>query len=272
MLDDFLIRTIIAGLLLSIVAGPVGSLIMWQRKAYFGDSLAHAAILGIAIALFFNINLNFSIILILLGFAIILIFLEKQNTMPSDTILGILAHSSLALGMVLISFKQNLYFDLEGFLFGNILAVSKQDIFLMSIISVIIMVLLKLFWSKLILISLSQTLAEAELGKNMQRIKTSFALILAIFIALNIKIAGILLLNSMLIISAATARQFAKSALQVAYIASFVAASAVASGIASSYFIDLPTGATIVVTLAIFFVCSIYYKIIRDFYKKNTKL
>ncbi|MBT4879188.1 MAG: hypothetical protein HON42_05155 [Alphaproteobacteria bacterium] len=267
MLEDFLVRTIIAGFLLSLVAGPIGSLIMWQKKAYFGDSLAHAAILGIAISLFLGINLNFAIIFVLISFATILIFLEKQDTIPSDTILGILAHSSLAFGMVLISFKQNLYFDLEGFLFGNILSVSKQDILLMSIVTIVIMCLLKLFWSKLILISLSQTLAEAELGKNMHRIKAGFALILAIFVALNIKIAGILLINSMLIISAATARQFANSALQVALIGSFIALLAVASGIISSYYIDIPTGATIVASLTILFIFSLYYKLIIKLFK-----
>ncbi len=264
MLEDFIIRTIIAGILLSIVAGPIGSLIMWQKKAYFGDSLAHAAILGIALALFLDININLSIIFILISFALTLIILEKENSIPSDTILGILAHASLALGIVLISFKQNLFFDLEGFLFGNILAVTKADIIYMTITTVLILVLLKLYWSKLILISLSQTLAEAELGKNMHRIKSGFVLILAIFIALNIKIAGILLINSLLIISAATARQFAKSALQVAISGSLIASFAVATGITASYFIDLPTGASIVVTLTILFIFALYYKKISN--------
>lgn len=137
----------------------------------------------------------------------------------------------------------------------------------MSIVTIVIMCLLKLFWSKLILISLSQTLAEAELGKNMHRIKAGFALILAIFVALNIKIAGILLINSMLIISAATARQFANSALQVALIGSFIALLAVASGIISSYYIDIPTGATIVASLTILFIFSLYYKLIIKLFK-----
>ena len=260
MLEDFLVRSLIAGLLLSVVAGPVGSLIMWQRKAYFGDSLAHASILGVALSLFLDVNMSIGIVIILLAFATILTALERLNNIPSDTILGIMAHSSLALGLVLISMRQNLYFDLESFLFGNILSVTKQDIGLMALTSISISVLLKIFWSRLILISLNQNLAQAELGNKMHYIKTGFTLILALFIALNIKIVGILLINALLLTSAAIARQFAKSTLQMAIIGSVAACISIAAGMFMSYQIDLPTGAAIVVSLAGIFLVSLLFR------------
>jgi zinc transport system permease protein len=249
--DDFIIRVFVAGILLGIISGPIGSLVMWQKKAYFGDSLAHSAILGIAVSLFFSINSNLAILLILTVFALLLFIIENKSDIPSDTILGVMAHSSVGFGIVLLSLKEGINFDLEAILFGDILAVSKYDLIYLCASSLVILIIIKIFWQKFILISLSNSLAQAEYGKKIYVIKLIFIFMLTIFIGLNVKIVGILVINAMLLISAVTAKQISKSPLQMAFWGSLICCFAVILGMYSSYFLDIPIGASIVCCLAI---------------------
>ncbi len=265
MFDHFLFNVLIAGFLLSLVAGPLGALVMWQRKAYFGDSLAHSAIVGIALSLILSINLDLSILFVLLLFSLLLNHLEKIGNIPSDTILGILAHSSLALGLVMISVKNDLAFDLETFLFGNILTVTKYDLVLMLILNLVIFIFLRKFWDKLILISLNKNLAVAELGTEANKVQFYFIAIFALFIALNIKIVGILLINALLLISAATSRQICNSAQNMAFWGSLFSFLGIAGGLAISYYFDVPTGGAIVVTLTTIFIVTLYGKKLTNF-------
>ena len=144
MLDDFFIRALVAGLGVAIVTGPLGCFVVWRRLSYFGDTLAHSALLGVTMAYSFQFNIALSVFIISSIIAIILIQLQKKTNLPGDALLGLLAHSSLAVGLVVIGFLTFIRFDIMGLLFGDILAVTAQDIFIIWIGGALILLVLRL--------------------------------------------------------------------------------------------------------------------------------
>ena len=133
MLDDFFIRALLAGLGIALVTGPIGCFIIWRRLSFFGDTLSHSALLGVTMAVFFDINIAFSVFVISSIIAIMLLRLQKKTKLPGDALLGLLAHSSLAVGLVVIGFLSSIRFDVMGLLFGDILAVNQNDLLLIWI-------------------------------------------------------------------------------------------------------------------------------------------
>ena len=262
MLDDFLIRTIIAGCLIALSAGPLGCFMIWQRKAYFADSLAHVAILGVAFSILFNLSFLSGIIFILTIFSLLLYKLERMNNLSNDTILAILSYSLLSIGLLLISLQKDTYFNLDSFLFGNILAISKIDIYSLLIADIIILSFLKIFWEKFLLISLNIHLAQNE-TKYVKPLIFAFNFMLALFIALTIKILGFLLINALLIIASSSARQCSKSPLQMVLCAIAIALLAMMGGIFVSYHQDVATGPVIVTILFSCFITILTYRKLR---------
>ena len=146
MLDDFFIRALLAGFGIALVTGPIGCFIIWRRLSFFGDTLSHSALLGVTIAVFFDINIAVSVFVISSFIAIILLKLQKTTKLPGDALLGLLAHSSLAVGLVVIGFLSSIRFDVMGLLFGDILAVNQNDLLLIWIGGALILLILKLIW------------------------------------------------------------------------------------------------------------------------------
>ncbi len=130
MLDDFFVRALIGGIGVALIAGPLGCFIVWRRLAYFGDTLSHSALLGVAIALLFEINITLAVFFISLIVSFLLLFLQTKAALTSDALLGLLAHSSLAIGLVVLAFMTWVRVDLMGFLFGDILAITVEDLVL----------------------------------------------------------------------------------------------------------------------------------------------
>ncbi|MFN7102245.1 MAG: metal ABC transporter permease, partial [Pseudorhizobium sp.] len=128
MLDDFFVRALVAGVGVAITAGPLGCFVVWRRMAYFGDTMAHSALLGVAISLLFDLNLLISVFAVAVAVSLLLLFLQKRQALSSDALLGILSHSTLAIGLVLVAFMSWVRIDLMAFLFGDILAVTRGDI------------------------------------------------------------------------------------------------------------------------------------------------
>ena len=128
MFDDFFIRALIAGIGIALVTGPLGCFVVWRRLSYFGDTLSHSALLGVTLAYSFELNIALSVFLISSAVALILIQLQKKTNLPGDALLGLLAHSSLAVGLVVIGFLTFIRFDIMGLLFGDILAVTTNDL------------------------------------------------------------------------------------------------------------------------------------------------
>ena len=259
MLDDFFIRAIIAGIGVAIAAGPLGSFVIWNKMAFFGDSLAHSALLGIALAFAFNVHYTIGIVISASVFSFIIVCLQKNRSYSNDTMLGIVAHSALALGLVVISFFDNIKVDLMSFLFGDILATSITDIITIFTGLVLSLFILKMIWRPLLLTTINYDMAKVE-GVNVDKIRLVYMLLISLLIALSIKIVGILLVTSLLIIPAATARKFSLTPEKMAIIACIIGCVSVISGLYSSLHFDTPSGPSIVVCALLFFLFSSLYR------------
>jgi len=163
MFDDFFIRALIAGIGVALVTGPLGCFVVWRRLSYFGDTLSHSALLGVTMAYSFDLNIAFSVFIISSVIALILIQLQKKTNLPGDALLGLLAHSSLAVGLVVIGFLTFIRFDIMGLLFGDILAVTTYDIFTIWTGGAIILIILKLIWKPLFASTVNYELAELKI-------------------------------------------------------------------------------------------------------------
>ena len=252
MLDDFFTRAILAGLGVALVAGPLGCFIIWRRLAYFGDTLSHAALLGVALAFLFEVNITLAVFAVSVLISLALLLLQKRATLSSDALLGLLSHSALALGLVALAFMTWVRMDLMGLLFGDILAVSKTDIAVIWAGGIAVLVVLALIWRPLFAATVSDELAGAE-GMNPDRANLVFMILMATVIAMSIKIVGVLLITAMLIIPAATARRFASGPEQMAVFASLAGMAAIVLGLESSLRWDTPSGPSIVVAALVLF-------------------
>ncbi len=255
---DFLLRAVAAGLLLALVAGPLGCFIVWRRMAYFGDTLSHSALLGIALGLLLNLNMQLTVIFICCLVALLLVLMETRKSLATDTLLGILAHSSLAVGLVILSFT-NTQIDLQAYLFGDLLTVTNSELLWLLGGCALVLVVLVANWNALLSFTLQPELAQVE-GLNIARLRVMLMLIIAVAVAVAMKIVGVLLITSLLIIPAATARLFARSPEQMAFGASFSGCVAVVGGLTASWFLDTPTGPSIVVVAALLFAVSAMLK------------
>ena len=225
-MDDFFSRAIIAGVGVALVAGPLGCYIVWRRLAYFGDTLSHAALLGIALALLFQVNITLSVFLVSVFVSLALLILQRRVTLSTDALLGLLAHSALAFGMVALSFMTWVRVDLMGFLFGDILAVTPYDIAIIWGGGLLVLIVLAIFWRSLFAATVNLELSQAE-GMRPEQANIIFMLLMAAVIAISMKIVGVLLITSMLIFPAAIARRFASGPEQMAVLAALIGVIAV---------------------------------------------
>ena len=252
MLDDFLFRAFLGGVGVALVAGPLGCFIVWRRMAYFGASLAHSALLGVALGFVLGVDPTLGIATAAILLALLLVVMERQRNLPSDTLLGILAHAGLALGLVVLSFFETLRVDLMGYLFGDILAVSRGDLLWIYGGGALALGVLAAIWRGLLTATLHEELAQAE-GLPVVQLRLALMLTIAIVIAIAMKIVGILLIISMLIIPAATARCFARTPEQMAVVSAVAGILAVGLGLWASLQADSPAGPSIVVAATILF-------------------
>jgi zinc transport system permease protein len=256
MLDDFFTRALVAGIGVALVAGPLGCFIIWRRMAYFGDTLSHAALLGVALSLLLEVNTTLAVGAVCLGLALLMLLLRRNNTLSSDALLGLLSHSALALGLVCLAFMTWIRVDLLGLLFGDILSVTRLDIALIYGGGALVLLVLVLVWRQLFAATVSPDLAAAE-GLRPERNELVFVLLTAIVIAISLKIIGALLITALLIIPAAGARRLSASPEQMAVIAALAGAAAVVGGLYASLAYDTPSGPSIVVAAMVLFVLSL---------------
>ena len=267
MLDDFFIRALIAGIGVAIVTGPLGCFVIWRRLSYFGDTLAHSALLGVTIAFTLEFNIAFSVFIISSIIALILIQLQKKTNLPGDALLGLLAHSSLAVGLVVVGFLTFIRFDIMGLLFGDILAVTINDLITIWIGGALILLVLKLIWKPLFASTVNYELAEAE-GLNPDRAKAIFTILMAGIIAISIKMVGLLLITGMLIIPAAMARNLSNNPQKMVLFSIIGAVLSVIIGLFSSLEFNTPSGPSIITASLVLFILSLL-KIKQSIQLKN---
>ena len=254
MFDDFLVRAALAGLGVALAAGPLGSMVVWRRMAYFGDATSHAAILGVALALAMDLPVGLGTLAVAVAMAATVATLAARGW-AMDTTLGVLAHSALAFGLVAVSFVPGARVDLQAYLFGDILAVSRSDLAFIWGGAMGVIALLVWRWQGLLTATLNEDLAHAS-GVNPDRERLILTLALAVTVAVALKVVGALLIAAMLIIPAAAARGLARSPEAMAVLASLIGALAVLGGLAMSLQFDTPAGPSIVAVASVVFTAS----------------
>lgn len=250
---EFILYPILAGVGLALLSGPLGSFVVWKRMAYFGETLAHSALLGVALSFILELHPTIGIGVVCAVLAWVLNRSDNSSQLSGDSILGILSHSMLALGIVLMGFVSNTRIDLLGFLFGDILTVSLTELFLIYGLTAAGLILIAYFWRPLITMLVDEDVARVE-GHNVQRLRLLIMLLLACVIAIAMKIVGVLLITALLIIPAATSRKLTSSPEAMAMVASSFGVLSVLIGLIGSLILDTAAGPSIVICAALFYV------------------
>jgi zinc transport system permease protein len=255
-MDDFLWRAALGGIGIALISGPIGCFVVWRRMAYFGATLAHAALLGVALGLALRIDLHLGVLATGVLVSCALYLLDRHPELASDTLLGILAHSSLAVGLVLVSFMDTVRLDLTGYLFGDVLSIGARDLAWIGAGGSACLALLAWLWRPLLAMTVHEDLARVE-GVPVERLRFAFLLLVSVVVALAMQVVGLLLAVSLLILPAATARRLVSTPEGMAVAAVAVGALAVLGGLWGSLRADTPAGPSIVVAGTLLFALSL---------------
>lgn len=255
-MDDFVIRAGLGGIGVALVAGPLGCFVVWRRMAYFGATLAHAALLGIAVGIMLDVDLHVGVIGICALVSLVLYTLERRPELATDTLLGILAHASLALGLVMLAFMEGVRVDLMGYLFGDILAVSRADLVWIGVGGAVCLIALVWLWRPLLAVTVQEDIARVE-GVRVERLRLLFLLLVSVVVAIAMQVVGLLLTVSLLIMPAAAARRVTRTPEAMALVAACSGTLAVGGGLAASLQWDTPAGPSIVLAASALFAVAV---------------
>lgn len=256
-MDELILKALLGGIGVALVCGPFGCLMVWQKMSYFGATLAHSALLGVALGLFMEVNLQATVVAVCILVAAMLLIMERYTVIHADTALGILAHSTLACGILVLSVMPSIRIDLMSYLFGDILSIRWQDIYWISVGGGVTVILLSRIWRPLLSLIVQRNLALVD-GVKEGRIRFFFLILLSIVVAIAMQIVGILLVVSLLIMPAAIASRFAKSPEQMAILSGLIGVLCVCSGVYVSLYWDTPAGPTIVVIASLIYLASLF--------------
>lgn len=252
MIDEFILNALIAGVLVAVIAGPLGCFMVWRKMAYFGDTISHSALMGVALGIAFDSENPIIMIATCSAVAIMLLFLQRDRRFSSDTLLGILAHSALSVGMIVISMMDHFRTDMMYYLTGNILAISEENIYTIAGVAAFTAICLYLIWRNLLSLTVHEDLAHTE-GIRVNKVKVIYMLLIAFLVAVALKVIGVLLITALMIIPAAAARTISNTPLQMITISSFLGIISVVTGVFASSQWDVPTGPAIVLSATLLF-------------------
>ena len=256
MLDDFFVRALLAAAGVACVAAPVGCILLWRRMAYFGDTMAHSALLGVALGAVLGVGLGIGVFGVAVAVALLLVVLERTGRLATDTLLGVLSHSTLALGLVVLALSASGYrHDLIGYLFGDVLAVTAGDLAVIWGGGAVCLAVLAAVWRSLVAATLHEDLARAE-GIPVARLQMLYVVLMAAIVAVGMKVVGVLLIVALAIIPAAAARALSRTPEQMAIIASVIGIVSGVLGLLGSLWLDTPSGPSIVVAAMLLFLAS----------------
>ena len=254
-MEDFISRALISSLAVAIIAGSLGCFVIWKRLSYFSDSISHSALLGVGLGIISGLGINFGLIIVGIIFAFLVVFLQNRGMLSNDAILGIFSHIALSIGIVVLGFVGDPNTDYFAYLFGDILSITVSDIYWIFVVLAIVLVLLFIYWKKLLLLTLNEELATAE-GLNKIFYELLFMFLIALAVTVSVRIVGVLLITSLLIIPPAIARVFSRSPLSMIFGSIVVSVITVIIGLYASIGFDIATGPAIVITLGFFFIFS----------------
>ncbi len=252
MMEDFLLRSLAGGVGITLAAGPVGCFVVWLRLAYFGTALAHTVLLGVVLGFLLGVEPVIAVLVVSLLFAFCLVLLERRAPVSLDTLLGVLAHLTLAGGLVALAFMENLRVDLIGYLFGDILSVGPIDLWLIFGTAAATLAVIAWQWHNLLSMTIDRDLAAAE-GVPVEKVRLLLIFLLAAVIAIGMKMVGMLLVVALVIIPAAAARRFSSTPETMAVVATIIGAASVCIGLLASLTWNLPAGPAIVLVAGMFF-------------------
>ena len=254
MLDDFLVRAALAGVGTAVAAGLLGCFVVWRRMAYFGDATAHAAVLGVALALLFGTSITLGVAIVAVLMAVMIHGLMGQGA-AMDTLLGVLSHGALALGLVAVTLIPGQRIDLDAYLFGDVLAVTRTDLAVIWGGGALVVAVLWWHWSALLTSTLNPDLAHAA-GIDPRREQLVLTLLLAAVVAVAIKVVGALLITALLIIPAAAARNYASTPERMAILSMGIGALSAVAGLRLAVILDVAVGPAIICVAAGIFAVS----------------
>ncbi len=253
-MDDFIWRAMIGSALLGAAAGPIGCFVLWRRMAYMGESVAHMGLLGAALGLLLGLQPVVGVALLAIVAALLM---SRANTshIPAGTIIGIIGHVGLALGFVVLAGLEDFRTDLMGYLFGDVLALSEGDIFAIAGAALLLLGVTALFWNRLLATTLNTDIARAE-GLYSKAAETTFLILIAVLVAIGLRVVGALLIVALVIIPPAAARPLARTPVAMGVLASVVGILSAPLGLAVAFAADIPAGPSIVLAAAVLFVLS----------------
>lgn len=263
MIEDFVLRALLAGIGIATLAGPLGAFVIWRRLAIFGEALANSALLGVILAFLLGLDPTLGLVVFAALLASALWALEQQRLLPTDSILSTLAHGALAAGLVVLTLADWIRIDLLAYLFGDILAISERDLLVLGALIAVVAIVLALRWRDLVSLTIEPDLARVE-GVPVRELGLVLDLMIAGAIAVGMKLVGIVLVVSLLIVPGATARPWARTPHGMAALASLAAAGAVGIGLLASLLLDLPTGPAIVLAAVLGFLGSVAASRLRE--------
>ncbi|WP_072371169.1 metal ABC transporter permease [Hyphomicrobium sp. NDB2Meth4] len=250
MLEPFFLRALIASLGLAVVAAPLGCFVVWQRMAYFGETVAQAGLIGVALGLALQMDVTWGVLIVALAVAALLLWFSRQKVVALDSILGLLHHAALAAGVIATSMIKGAPVDLTGFLFGDVFAVTGQDVAIILIGGAIVLAIVAWLWQPLLRLAVHEDLAAAE-GVDRELVRTAFIVLLAVAIAVAMKIVGILLVMAFLVVPAVAARPLSRTPQRMVALTALIAAGSVISGLWLSATFDSPGGPSIVLIMSV---------------------
>ena len=248
-MDSFIVNALVAGTAVALVAGPLGSIVVWRRLAFFGDTLSHAALLGVAASLLLEVEPIIGVSVTGVAVAVMLSTLSSRTTIATDTLLSIVSHSTLAVGVIAVSVRDDLRVDLMSYLFGDILAVGRGDLVQILIACALALLTLLVSWRTSLAVTVNEDMAQAE-GLNPAKARLLLLVTLALVVATAVKVVGLLLITALLVIPAAAARANANTPESMAFWASCFAVASLGLGMYGSFQVDSPTGPSIVAAAA----------------------
>jgi zinc transport system permease protein len=257
-LDDYLWRSIAAGLIMVSIAAPMGCLMVWQRLAFLSDTLGHAAVLGVGLGLILHLLPIFGVLAVALVIVVSLSRVGNVNTALSETTLAIISHTGLAGGIILLGLLPSRSVNLEAILFGDLLATSRADLLGLLATTLVLMAILLRQWRAFVAVSVSREIAQAE-GVAVRRVQFLMYTMIALLVAVMMKVMGVLLIAAMLVIPTTSARLFSRSPEQMVAVSALYGLGALAGGIAGSYHFDWQTGPAIVVSATALLVVSLAF-------------
>ena len=263
----FIQRALITGVAVAIICSAVGLFLVLRRHSLFGDALSHMAFGGIAVGLFTNIYPIWTAIIVSVLAALGITKLRQSTKVPPDAAVAVLLSFGLALGIVLVSISGGFSVDLFSFLFGSILLVSQDEVYMILGLSAGIMTILLLLYCKFVYIAFDEEQAKVS-GLQVTKLNYLFIVLASITVIASIRLVGILLISSLIVIPNITAMLFGKGFRKTALISGMIGIFSVIAGILISYEANIATGGTIVLVLVMTFLAVLAAKEV----KRNAKL